>query len=201
MSGDYHGRIRKNLISPISAYAQMPSIYTMKLLKVKRNNRKELADERWLVYTQFSKKQNLSTRSMQYKIPLQIENEDTIVAGLSIRQLVIMMMWWGIGYSVFRALETSLGPTGALFFAVPPIIIGIVVALINISEMTFLPATLNYFRLQLNAKQRLWSLWTDSFSDIELGYVTQPTQKTDSQSKSSIESQLDDDANLKIWKL
>lgn len=30
---------------------------------------------------------------MQYKIPLQIENEDTIVAGLSIRQLVVMMMW------------------------------------------------------------------------------------------------------------
>ncbi len=34
--------------------------------------------------------------SMQYKIPLQIENEDTIVAGLSIRQLVIMMMWGGV---------------------------------------------------------------------------------------------------------
>jgi hypothetical protein len=30
---------------------------------------------------------------MQYKIPLQIENEDIIVAGLSMRQLVVMMSW------------------------------------------------------------------------------------------------------------
>lgn len=138
---------------------------------------------------------------MQYKIPLQIENEDTIVAGLSIRQLVIMMMWGGVGYAVFRALEGSLGPNGAVIFAIPPVIIGIVVALTKIAEMTFLPAILNYFRLQLNAKQRLWSLGTDSYSDIEIGYVTQPTQKSDTQSKKSLESQLNDDVNLKIGKL
>lgn len=33
------------------------------------------------------------TKLMQYKIPLQIENEDVIVAGLSLRQLVILMVW------------------------------------------------------------------------------------------------------------
>lgn len=33
------------------------------------------------------------TNLMQYKIPLQIENEDVIVAGLSLRQLAIMMIW------------------------------------------------------------------------------------------------------------
>ncbi len=88
-----------------------------------------------------------------------------------------------------------------MIFAIPPVIIGIVVALTKIAEMTFLPAILNYFRLQLNAKQRLWSLGTDSYSDIEIGYVTQPTQKTDTQSKASLESQLNDDVNLKIGKL
>lgn len=29
---------------------------------------------------------------MQYKIPVQIENEDSIVMGLSLRQLAIMMV-------------------------------------------------------------------------------------------------------------
>ena len=39
---------------------------------------------------------------MQYKIPLQIENEDIIVAGLSLRQLIIMMVWGGLAYTVFK---------------------------------------------------------------------------------------------------
>lgn len=106
-----------------------------------------------------------------------------------------------MGYAIFRALETSIGPNAALIFAIPPVVIGIIIALVKVAEMTFLPTILNYFRLQLNSKQRLWSIGTDSFSDIEIGYLTQPTQKADSKSKSNIESQLDDDANLKIGKL
>ncbi len=34
----------------------------------------------------------LTEKSMQYKIPVQIENEDVIVLGLSLRQLTIMMV-------------------------------------------------------------------------------------------------------------
>jgi hypothetical protein len=138
---------------------------------------------------------------MQYKIPLQIENEDTIVAGLSIRQLVVMMMWWGVGYAIFRALESSLGPKWALVFAVPPIIIGIVIAMVRIAEMTFLPAVLNYFRLQLNSKERMWSMGTDSFSDIEIGYVIEPTQKNEWQNNASLESKMNDEVSVKIGKL
>jgi hypothetical protein len=55
----------------------------MKHKKVKRNHDKELAVLSPLGYTYL----------MQYKIPIQIENEDTIVAGLSLRQLTIMMIW------------------------------------------------------------------------------------------------------------
>lgn len=65
------------------------TIYTMKDIKVKRNQNKELADSEVLGYTNG----NIPHKNMQYKIPIQIENEDTIVAGLSIRQLVIMMVW------------------------------------------------------------------------------------------------------------
>jgi PrgI family protein len=138
---------------------------------------------------------------MQYKIPLQIENEDTIVAGLSIRQLVVMMIWGGVGYAIFRALEGSLGPKGALIFAIPPIIIGIIIALVKIAEMTFLPAILNYFRLELNDKQRMWSLGTDSFSDMEIGYVTLPNEQKDNKNNASMESKMNDEVSTKIGKL
>ena len=138
---------------------------------------------------------------MQYKIPLQIENEDTIVGNLSIRQLAIMMMWGWVGYAIFRALEGPLGQKWALIFAIPPVVIGVIIALVRIAEMTFLPAVLNYFRLNLNAKTRLWSLGTDSFSDMEIGYVTLPTDKVESKNNPSLESKINDEVTQKIDKL
>jgi hypothetical protein len=44
---------------------------------------------------------------MQYKIPVQIENEDPIVLGLSLRQLAILMIGGGIAYSIFTGLAPS----------------------------------------------------------------------------------------------
>lgn len=45
---------------------------------------------------------------MQYKIPIQIENEDPIVLGLSLRQLTIMMMWGGLAYTIFKSIEPQI---------------------------------------------------------------------------------------------
>ena len=49
------------------------------------------------------------TKIMYYKIPIQIENEDTIVLGLSLRQLGIMMAFGGIAYALFQFLESRIG--------------------------------------------------------------------------------------------
>jgi len=51
---------------------------------------------------------------MQYKIPVQIENEDPIVLGLSIRQLAICIIFFMIAYSLFTSLEQSVGTEVAL---------------------------------------------------------------------------------------
>lgn len=67
--------------------------------------------------------------------------------------------------------------------------------------MTFLPAILNYFRLQLNNKERVWSMGTDSFSDIEIGYVIQPSNKIDGKNNASLESKMNDEITVKIGKL
>jgi hypothetical protein len=89
----------------------------------------------------------------------------------------------------------------ALVFAVPPVIIGIIIALVKVAEMTFLPTVLNYFRLQLNSKQRMWSLGTDSFSDMEIGYVVLPNEQKEHQNNASIESKMNDEITTKIGKL
>jgi hypothetical protein len=46
---------------------------------------------------------------MQYKIPVQIENEDPIFLGLSLRQLTIIMIGFSGAYGIFQSLAPSVG--------------------------------------------------------------------------------------------
>jgi len=108
---------------------------------------------------------------MQYKIPIQIENEDTIVLGLSLRQLIIIMVWAGVAYGIFKYMEPRVGAELSLVIAIPLVVLGVAVAIVRISEMTFLPLILNLFRLSLNAKSRPWVQGTDSFSELEIGFI------------------------------
>ena len=94
---------------------------------------------------------------MQYKIPVQIENEDKIFLNLSIRQLTIIMIGGGLGYSIFKSLEPNVGAAVALFPTVLVTGLAIVIALFRHTEMTFLPFVLNLIRMNLNANNRTWS--------------------------------------------
>lgn len=140
---------------------------------------------------------------MQYKIPIQIENEDTIFLGLSLRQLAIIMVFWGVAYSLFQFLQPRIG-TFALILAVPIATIGIVIALVRIAEMTFMPLVLNAIRLSLNGKSRPWSQWTDSYSELEIGYVMENTTTTQTgTTKESLDTIINknDDFSEKLKKL
>lgn len=110
---------------------------------------------------------------MRYKIPVQIENEDTIVFGLSLRQLMIIGIGGGFAYSIFKKLAEFMDPTAALIFSAPLFLITAFIALFRKSEMTFLPWVLNLLRLQLSPKDRIWQSSTESFSNNEIGYVTE----------------------------
>lgn len=109
---------------------------------------------------------------MQYKIPLQIENEDTIVLWLSLRQLGIMMGFGGVAYAIYQSLQSSIGNI-ALVPAILLALIWVIIALTHVSEMTFLPLILNYFRMTLNGQQRAWSQKTDGYSPMEIGIVVE----------------------------
>lgn len=108
---------------------------------------------------------------MQYKIPVQIENEDKIFLNLSLRQLTIIMVGGGFGYSVFKSLEPNVGAEVALFPAIIIAGLGVVIALFRHTEMTFVPFILNLIRLNLNVGNRVWSKGTDSYNSLEVGYI------------------------------
>lgn len=134
---------------------------------------------------------------MQYKIPIQIENEDTIVLGLSLRQLGIMMAFGGVAYALFKSLEPKIG-TLALVLAIIIGAMGVGIALVRVSEMTFLPLMLNYLRMSLNSKERLWSQGTDSYSEFEIGYITpvNTAPQVTGQSKDSFASTVEKEDNF-----
>ncbi len=127
---------------------------------------------------------------MQYKIPVQIENEDKIIAMFSLRQLIIIMIWWWIAYTVFKSLERNFWGEIALVPWLIILWIAIVIALWNYSEMTFLPYFLNLLRLNINSKERIWSKWIDSYSNIEIWYIA---------IKENIESNIETVQNHKIF--
>ena len=114
---------------------------------------------------------------MQYKIPVQIENEDPIVVGLSMRQLVVCMIFFTIAYSLFTSLEPQVGTEIALIPSWFIAILWVVIAIFKQSEMTFVPFLLALIRNAINPKERMWQGKIDSFQPIDIWYLAK-TQET-----------------------
>lgn len=109
---------------------------------------------------------------MQYKIPVQIENKDPILFGLSLLQLAIVMIGGGIGYTIFQALN---GKVDTIIAATPAVLItfiAFVIAVFKHSEMTFVPFILAILRQTINYKERVWSNGVDSFQPLDIWYIS-----------------------------
>ncbi len=132
---------------------------------------------------------------MQYKIPVQIENEDPIVLWLSLRQLMIIVAWGWLAYMIFTSLSKSLWWDIALLIAFPVLALFIAVAIFKYSEMTFIPFVLAFIRYKVNLPERKWTKWVDSFWALDIGYIAQTTKvdkKVDFWDKLSKIKKLDD---------
>ncbi len=115
---------------------------------------------------------------MQYKIPVQIENEDPILLWLSLRQLVIVMVWFWIWYSIFK----SLIPLWTEIAAIPAITIAtiwVIIAIFKYSEMTFIQFILSFIRYKVNLDNRKWVKWVDSSSLMDIWFITNQENKID----------------------
>jgi hypothetical protein len=114
---------------------------------------------------------------MQYKIPVQIENDDPIFLGLSLKQLIILMLGWAIAYMIFKGLSPWLWWDIAAIPSIFIFLITLMIVLFKHSEMTFIPFMLNLIRMNLNGDPKTWVKWVDSFEPIEIWYVTQTVEK------------------------
>ena len=113
---------------------------------------------------------------MQYKIPIQIENEDTIIFGLSLRQIAIIIIGVIFSFGLFNKLQGQVD--NVILFIICIVIIGscFIVAKFRTHEMTFLPFLLNMARYRnngngRNGEGRVWTRGVDSYSPLEIGYV------------------------------
>lgn len=131
---------------------------------------------------------------MQYKIPVQIENADPIFLGLSLKQLVVIMTWFWIAYTLFKSLvvkvwvEIAAIPSGTIA------ILTIMIAIFKHSEMTFIPFVLSFIRFHANIKERRWMKWVDSFQPIDIWFVTNITEEKEE--KIDFESKIDKIKNI-----
>jgi glucan phosphoethanolaminetransferase (alkaline phosphatase superfamily) len=114
---------------------------------------------------------------MQYKIPVQIENEDPILLWLSIRQLFIILFWWFVSYNIFQSVAKSVWAWIAIIPAVLVFAITLVIALFKYYEMTFLPFIVAWLRYLINTRERIWKNGIDSFQPIEIGYIVTSKKK------------------------
>lgn len=137
---------------------------------------------------------------MQYKIPVQIENEDPIFLGLWLKQLAVIMVWWWIAFQVFDSLK-SLWKEIAAIPALLIFWITVLIAVFKHYEMTFIPFIFALLRRIINWTQRRWSKWIDSFEPMHIGYI----KSSEDKKKSSVDftSKIDKLQNLedKINKL
>lgn len=114
---------------------------------------------------------------MQYKIPVQIENEDPIFLGLSLRQLMIIMIGFGIAYLLFQNLAPQTGGEIALIPSGAIAALTVAVAVFKYNEMTFVPFILSLIRFNIFPKERSWQNTVDSFQPIDIGFVTNFEEK------------------------
>lgn len=116
---------------------------------------------------------------MQYKIPVQIENEDPILLWLSLRQLSIIMVWFWIAYSIFWWLSDAVWSEIAAIPAIIIALIAVTIAIFKYSEMTFIPFVLSFIRYKVNLDTRKWNKWVDSFSALDIWFVNSTEDKSD----------------------
>ncbi len=100
--------------------------------------------------------------NMQYKIPIQVENEDTIILGLSLRQMGIIIVGLILAFGFFNRFQATLPKTPLVIICI--LIAGgfFIVAKFRTHEMTFLPFILNLARYKINGNgaQGEGRIWT-----------------------------------------
>lgn len=94
---------------------------------------------------------------MQFKVPQDVQREDTIVGPLTFKQLIICAIGGGLTYAIYTIL-TKGGHTWPVWII--PVLIGasltISFAFVSVHDMTFMRYILSLFVFHFLPKQRVW---------------------------------------------
>jgi len=99
---------------------------------------------------------------MQFKVPQNVQREDTIIGPITFKQLLILGIGGGITYAVYMLLATR------YFIEIwlgPVLILGgltVAFAFLKIHEMTFHQYLMSYIEFNFRAKKRIWSKGADT---------------------------------------
>lgn len=93
---------------------------------------------------------------MQFKVPQDVQREDTIIGPITIRQLIILGIGGGMAYAIYVGLATSY----YMEIWLPPVVIisglTLAFAFLTIHEMPFHIFLMNFIEYHLLPRQRIW---------------------------------------------
>jgi hypothetical protein len=97
---------------------------------------------------------------MQYKIPQDVQREDTIIGPLTLKQLIILGSGGGLAYAIY----ISLAKTYFIEIWLPPVAIVSVITLaftfLKIHSQPFYLFLMNFIQFKLLPKKRIWTQGT-----------------------------------------
>ena len=93
---------------------------------------------------------------MQFKVPQDVQREDTIIGPLTLRQMIILGIGGGIAYSIY----VTLAKTYFLEVWLPPVSIVVVItaafAFLKIHNLPFHQFLMNFIEYHVIPKKRIW---------------------------------------------
>lgn len=96
---------------------------------------------------------------MQFKIPQNVQREDTIFLNVTFKQLLIMLVGGGFAYSVYIILARTGQPQAvAITPAALLALLTLAIAFLKIRDMTFLQAVLYFIEYSFKPKVRYWKM-------------------------------------------
>ncbi len=120
---------------------------------------------------------------MQFKIPQDVQREDTIVGPLTMRQLIITAVGGGITYGIYTVLSRTY--TWQVWF-IPTFILGaitIAFAFVKVHELSFIQYILSGIAYLFLPRKRVWIKGSgDPVHGIEQPKITS-TEKSQTQKK------------------
>jgi hypothetical protein len=93
---------------------------------------------------------------MQFKVPQDVQREDTIIGPITLKQMIIIGVGGGIAYAIY----VSLAKTYYMEIWLPPVAIILALtaafAFLKVYNMTFEKFVMRFFEYNMLARKRIW---------------------------------------------